>query len=295
MPTPPPNLAGAGTTRASWLLLQRVLRSAERTFCLETRMDRFHLTKWYLDCAHAGGEAFIGYWAELRWRRIKVRYASTMLFAGGVLQERYSLQPGPEPQMADGLLRWDCEALETRGLWAAAGPSPEKRILDQQDSGRLEWHCLQPLAEADVICEGRRVRGQGYSEKLTLTIPPWNLPMDDLRWGRAHFPGRSVVWIDWTGPTKLRLVFVNGMEAEGAWITDDEFATSRIAVRLTARQVLREGPLSRTTAGSIPGVRQALSRAGLLLDEHKWFSMATLEEGDAVFSGTAIHEVVKWR
>jgi hypothetical protein len=42
-------------------------------------------------------------------------------------------------------------------------------------------------------------------------------------------------------------------------------------------------------------VRQALSKAGLLIDEHKWLSAATLEEGDLTLRGSAIHEAVTWR
>ena len=37
---------------------------------------RFTLSKWYLDCMTAEGDAVIGYVAELRYRALVVRYTS---------------------------------------------------------------------------------------------------------------------------------------------------------------------------------------------------------------------------
>jgi hypothetical protein len=261
----------------------------------ERRPERFRLTKWYLDCVNGRGEAMIAYWAELRWRRLAVHYASSMMFADGRLYERSSPRAGPAPRHSGGLLEWSCDALDASGTWKSAEQSSVDRVLYRNGGGMLEWRCLQPLAEASVCCFGRRVSGPGYTECLSLTLPPWDLPIEELRWGRAHFPGRWVVWIDWTGPEPRRLVLVDAMEIEGARVTDALVSTPRAAVRLTGRRVLREGPLVGTSAGSVPGVRQALSKAGLLIDEHKWLSTATLEEGGVTLHGSAIHEVVKWR
>ena len=257
--------------------------------------ERFQLSKWYLDCVSEGGEALIGYWAELRWRRLAAHYASVMLFAGGQLHERSSLRAGQAPQLAGGHVEWSCDALDTSGVWRDAAQQSISRVLYRRGDGMLEWRCLQPLAEAIVRCGGRQISGPGYTECITLTLAPWELPIEELRWGRAHFPGRSAVWIDWTGSEPTRLVLVDGKEVEGAQVTDALVSTPRTAIKLTGRRVLREGPVGGTSAGSIPGVRQALSKAGLLIDEHKWLSAATLEEGDLTLRGSAIHEAVTWR
>ncbi len=255
----------------------------------------FQLSKWYLDCVSERGEALIGYWAELRWRRLAVHYASTMLFAGGRLRERSSLRAGQAPQFAGGNVEWLCDALDTSGVWRTGVQSPINRVLYRRGNRTLEWRCLQPLAEASVRCEGIQISGSGYTECLTLTLAPWELPIAELRWGRAHFPQRSMVWIDWTGPEPMRLVLVDAEEAEGTRVTDTLVSTPRMEVRFTGRRVLREGPVASTSIGSIPGVRQAISRAGLLIDERKWLSTATLEEGGVTLQGNAIHEVVQWR
>jgi hypothetical protein len=259
------------------------------------RLARFRLSKWYLDCVGERGEVLIGYWAELRWRRIAAHYASAMLFAEGRLDERSSLRPGSSPRLDAGLLTWSCDALNTSGTWSAPAAPSINRVLYRRCAGRLEWKCIQPLAEAGVRFGERQISGPGYTECITLTIAPWELPIEELRWGRAHFPGRSVVWIDWTGPEPSRLVLVDGKEVEGVQVTDALVSTPRITVKLDGRCVLRAGPIAGTSAVTVPGVRQALSKAGLLIDEHKWLSSATLEEGGVTLHGNAIHEAVQWR
>ena len=260
-----------------------------------TAAERFRLSKWYLDCVSGRGEAVIVYWAELRWRRLAVHYSSVLLFAAGRLCERSSLRGGQAPWLHGDLIEWSCDALDTRGAWRSAGQPPIHRVLYRKGGGTLEWHCLQPLAEANVSCGGQKISGPGYTERITLTLAPWDLPIEELRWGRAHFPGRSAVWIDWSGPEAKRSVFVDSKEVEGVQVTDSLVSSPQTTIRLAGRQVLREGPVEGTSVGSIPGVRQALSKAGLLMDEHKWLSAATLEEVGATLHGSAIHEVVKWR
>lgn len=255
----------------------------------------FNLSKWYVDCTNRSGEAAIGYWAELSWRHLSVRYASVMLFADNLLVERHSLRPGPEPQLEDGLIEWSCKAIDTFGTWIGDTHESEGRLLHRRKQGSLEWRCLQPLAQATVRVMGRLLEGTGYSERIILTLPPWELPIEELRWGRAHFPGHSVVWIDWKGSESMRLVLCDGREVEAAQVSDDVVSTHRGTVRLSDRRVLREGHVTGSSVGAIPGVRQVLSSAGLLLEEHKWLSFATLVESGLSVAGTAIHEVVRWR
>ena len=128
-----------------------------------------------------------------------------------------------------------------------------------------------------------------------ITPAPWDLPIAKHRWGRAHFPWRSLVWIDWNGVELTRLVLVDGMDVEGARVTDDKVPMPRNEMTLISRRVLREGTVGGTSVGSVPGVRRALAKAGLLIGEHKWLSSATLKESDLTLLGNAFHEVVRWR
>lgn len=258
-------------------------------------MERFALSKWYLDCVTAAGDAFIGYWAELHGAHLSVRYVSAMTFVDGILHERSSIRGGAAPREDPDRVAWDCAALEVRGVWSGpTEPSPD-RVLFRRGEGTLRWRCVQPRAEATVRVGERVLDGIGYSEIVTLSLPPWDLPIEELRWGRAHFPGRSVVWVDWLGEPPFRLALVDGAEAPCAEVSDAAVVTAGGRVDLGARRPIREGPVAGSSVGSVPGVRAALARAGLLIDEHKWISSATLGEGGRGLQGIAIHERVRWR
>ena len=43
----------------------------------------FELSKWYLDCVGEGGDVFIAYAAEVRWRAHALRYTSTLVQRAG--------------------------------------------------------------------------------------------------------------------------------------------------------------------------------------------------------------------
>ncbi|HYK89116.1 MAG TPA: hypothetical protein VE398_10120 [Acidobacteriota bacterium] len=257
--------------------------------------ERFYLVKWYLDCVGEHGEALIAYWAELRWHRLALSYASVMLFADGNLRDRSTLHTGQAPKLGRDLVEWSCDALDAHGFWKASTEPSIGRVLYRRKKGVLQWHCLQPLAEASVRCGKQEVSGSGYTECLTSTLAPWRLPIEELRWGRAHFPGHSVVWIDWTGPEPMRLVLVDARESVGTQVTDTLVSTPTTTVTLSGQRVLRRGPVGGSSLGSIPGVGKAISRTGLLIDEQKWLSSAMLEEGGMTLHGSAIHEVVRWR
>ncbi|HVT57824.1 MAG TPA: hypothetical protein VHR45_05455 [Thermoanaerobaculia bacterium] len=244
------------------------------------------------------GEAFVGYAATLFWRRLRLRYASYLLTSrtrpDSAAESRSTLQCDQDPASHDGELSWGCPALEVEGRWLAEAPGLE-RILLEQENGCVRWRCLQPRSRATVtLGGGRALAGQGYAEHLSLTLPPWRLPVRELRWGRFLSPSDAVVWIEWRGPRPLTLLVHNGAETGNAAIADHlvEFAGS--SLRLSASQVLREGPLGRTVLSSIPRLQRFGPRAMRAAHEIKWCSRGVLDPaaGGGANAGWAIHEVV---
>lgn len=213
----------------------------------------FQLTKWYLDAVSATGEAFIVYWAELRWRRLSGHYAAVLSLEDGAPHERASLLPGPAPGLGPDSVSFSCPTLEVDGRWsgplAAAGP---QTLLERGD-GALVWECLQPLAGVELRLEDRVVHASGYTERVTLSLPPWELPIDELRWGRAHAGGRSVVWVDWTGEPEVHLVLVDGVPRAGARASAEGVRAEGLRLSFGAPRSLRTGPLASSTVGRVPG------------------------------------------
>ncbi|MBI4603716.1 MAG: hypothetical protein HY721_17315 [Planctomycetes bacterium] len=265
-------------------------------------VDSFLLSKWYLDCVSQEGRVFIGYAATLRWRLLRLRSMSAMECGlEGRVVEMSTLRGYSEPQVRGDALRWTAPRLRVAGRWAALPassatlPPRAVRLLDSE-SGRVDWTCHLPRAQAKVEVGGRALlEGLGYAERLELTVRPWMLPIDELRWGRFLAEDISVVWIEWRGPKPLSLVIHDGTAVGGAVVSDAALRFGDFELKLDSPRVLREGTLGSTALRGLRLLRPLLPRRLLDTHECKWLSRGSLvHAGKLVSSGWAIHEVVKW-
>jgi len=262
---------------------------------LKTRSN-FLLSKWYLDCVADDGELFIAYVASLKWQGVSINYSSTLhRQADGQTETNTSLREASVPHQAGAFVEWRSAHLNVGGTWRARA-EPVQRVLLETETGSLEWNCLQPCAAAEIrIGNEPQLSGLGYVEHLTLSIPPWNLPIEELRWGRFLSPTDVLVWIDWRGAKPLQLVFHNGNQIEGASISDDGLAGGEFVLNLEEKVIVREGPLVKTALSMIPGVGRIFPLRVLRTHECKSLSRGTLKTtAGGVASGWTIHEVVRW-
>jgi hypothetical protein len=155
-----------------------------------------------------------------------------------------------------------------------------------------------PSACADVREGSRVIRGLGYAEHLSMTLPPWRLPVDTLRWGRFLAPEHSVVWIDWEKESDGRTwIFVNGTEVRGK-VSEEGifFEGGRVDLPASSRLVLRRGRLSHLLRNLPLPLRTRLGSRGLAIHETKWRTRGVREcPGAPPVEGWAIHEVVRFR
>jgi hypothetical protein len=205
----------------------------------------FELHKRYVDCVDAAGNAAIAYSATLRWGVLRLRYRTIAV-------------NGAERRCSE--LEWR----ESVSMEASAPPI-QRRLFESAD-GIVDWTCEMPRATTRI----GEVCGDGYAEVLHMTVPPWKLPIDELRWGRFHGQGAWAVWIEWKGAMPQRWVFGD----EG----DVQFDDGRV---LTDRRI----------GDAVPLLAWLLPRRIRRAREQKWCSRARL--GGA--SGWAIHEVVRFR
>jgi hypothetical protein len=256
----------------------------------------FLLSKWYLDCVSEDGGAFIGYAAALKWGRLSLNYSSVLRrVPNGAAVTNTTLQEFAAPEVAGPLVKWSSPRLDAAGTWEANALPVRRTLLDSAD-GKIEWDCLHPRADAEVIFgRGRKLAGLGYVEHLTMTIPPWRLPFEELRWGRFLSGGDALVWINWRGGHSLNLSFHNGACVEDAALTDCGYEAGGVSLKLHENTVLRDGPLVETALATIPGVRRLFPFRILRTRECKWLGRGVLREQGAERSGGwAIHEVVRW-
>lgn len=258
--------------------------------------SNFLLSKWYLDCVSDQGEVFIAYVASLRWQRLVINYSSTLQRQrDGHTETNISLREAATPQVTGSSIEWSSPHLNVTGTWKALA-RPIQRVLFESEAGSLAWNCLQPNAAAEIcISNERRVAGLGYVEHLEMSIPAWQLPIKELRWGRFLSNNDALVWIDWRGAKSLNLVLHNGVQMEDVSITEHGFEARQMALVLEENVVLREGPLIKTALAAIPGISRLFPFRILGTHECKWLSHGTLKKTSAnAVTGWAIHEIVRW-
>jgi hypothetical protein len=256
----------------------------------------FALSKWYLDCVADSGDVVIAYLAELRYGALALRYASTLVQrAGAPTCVRATLLGAAPPAHEGPHLVWSAPALGASGRWEALDAEVADTVLARRD-GQVAWRCLMPRARAEVaLDDGPPIAGLGYAEHLTVTLAPWSLPIDELRWGRFLSEDAALVWIDWRGPHRRRVVLLDGSAAPAR--VDDEGLTAEdgsFTLRFEAPRLLREGAIGRTTLSILPAVETVFPTRILRTEERKWVARGVLTRGDRVSTGWVIHEVVRW-
>ena len=205
--------------------------------------------------------------------------------------------------MDDGGIRWRSSRPEIDGSWsrdprARGAASASTHRLLETDEGTVDWTCLLPSARAELLLpDGGIARGLGYAERLELTIRPWRLPIEELRWGRFLCPEASLAWIEWRGPAPLSLALLDGRPARLASVDADSVVLSEPAARLDLAPgtVLREGLLGGSVLGRVPALRRSLPGRMLRVHETRWLARGALDLGSgARHEGDVVHEVVRW-
>jgi hypothetical protein len=251
-----------------------------------------------MDCVSDAGDVFIGYAATLRWKAFSIGYTSILEQRHGQPTEaRTSLLGFSPPEISGSTLKWSSDPLDIKASWHGLS-SPITRTIFESKAGDIKWRCIAPIAGAEVQIRDRPLlNGLGYAEQISLSIPPWQLPIDELRWGRFLSDRDSLIWIDWRGPQPFTLVFHNGLPVEKGQVADDEVKTDncRLVIDEKGRRVLREGPLISTALSMIPGISRAIPRRILNAYEAKWCSRGVMTNTDNTDSvGWVIHEVVRF-
>ena len=246
----------------------------------------FTLTKWYFDCVDAESRVVIGYWASLSWRGIALTWQNVTLFEPGKAPVSRSSLASASPPSATS---WHAEALGCVMDFEPTQPPIEERLL-ADGSGVVEWRVEAPAARVSASLQGfAPLRGTGYAERILITIPPWRLPIRELRWGRwiGQDASRSVVWIDWRGKAPRTWVFVDGAAVSSAEVTDENVRAGALDLSLDKRFTLEERSLEEIVS-AIPGLRAVIPRSFLGLRQSRWCSHGSC-------AGHAIHEVVVFR
>ncbi len=255
-----------------------------------------HLEKYYVDVVSADGSGCIGYAA--RFGGLAATVAATLRWdgeLGNAARQQRTLR-GRLPAEVDDGLNWECASLKISGYWSAAEPTDQEHVLWSDARGAVRWRVLASRAQVNGHIHGHPFSGRGYAEKLTVTVAPWHLPLDALRWGRFVSPDHSAVWIEWAHATPRRWLWHNGLARESPVICQTGVSWSGGHIAFREPRSLRTGRLADTVFARWPRLQGLLPPRLLALDESKWCAAGELTLAHApVASGWVIHEHVRVR
>ena len=245
-----------------------------------------------MDCVTDAGDVVIVYCADLCWHGVHVTLCSVL--EGN--EEHVGTQTSISSYRVSsdgGHISVDLPKLGVSGIWEADA-TPVERTVYEQGARRVYWNCLQPRALVRVRIGDRDLCGLGYAECLTMTIPPWQLPMRQLRWGRFVSPQYSLAWLDWQGPYSTCFAICNGTELMPLTVSETEVAVAGATLRIEAGLPMRSGRLGSTILPGAPAIAKLLPLAVFDVEEHKYRSRGELTAQDRISTGWVIHEVVHW-
>ena len=264
--------------------------------------SHFSLVKWYMDCVSDRGEVAILYSARVRWRGIRLAY-SNLIWTDGAAGNSASSTHSVKIRRDGQQILVASPQLDVQGQWTARA-APVERTVYACESGSVIWNCLQPAASVCLSVGEKKLAGAGYAECLTLTLPPWQLPLRHLQWGRfvsdpdALTPdaltSETLTWIDWKGPYALSLAIHSGASHEGASISTTEVAWGGGKLRTEEPLALRTGRLGSTVLPAAPALSRIFPHSLFNIEEKKWRSRGILETPDRQSRGWVIHETVDW-
>lgn len=257
--------------------------------------ERFALEKWYLDAVDSDGSAAIAYWASLTWRGVDVTWHNVCRYARGASpEERSSLRRVPPPCVVDGRVTWASKRLALETVHEPTTPGVAVTMLDDV-RGRITWECLAPSALVRANDDGVIRKGTGYAERISMTVLPWELPLDELRWGRwiSDDATTSLVWVDWRGPAPQRWVIHNGTRCDDASVEDGGIALGAGRLALGTPRTLHDRSVGKLLRG-ITGLARVAAHIPIAWEETKWCSRGTwVGAAGENIQGWAIHEIAR--
>jgi hypothetical protein len=263
---------------------------------------KFHLSKWFLDFVGDRGDSMIFYAARLTWHGWSVSYTSWLRHSsktGVSLKTRF--HHVNTPQVTGEAITWKDTRFGVSGTWEPQADRVQSRIFASAE-GSIDWTCFQPASKVRLVVNDEVLEGRGYAEHLNLTVPPWKIPMDELRWGRFGSDTENLVWIELKEKEKRQWLWLNGIKIENCIIGDDciLLPDQQLVLHLDKCVVLESEKkilnLAQRMMRFMPGIGKMIPLQFLMADEYKWLSRGMVQtRGNWRSTGMAIHERVTFK
>lgn len=258
--------------------------------------SNFILDKTYLDCIDDAGNCFILYQATLRFWFFKIHYTA-LIFSNWQNQvtEQSSFKSSTLLNN-NGSINFSSKQLDINGQWQHPA-HPVECLLYSNPKGVVYWDCHHPYATCSLNYHGTAYHGLGYVETLQLSIKPWQLPIDELRWGRFLAMGISITWIQWTGKNPVNKIYYNGIEMNDAvhYPKAISFNQGKNELTFSNPSIIREVKFKEHLS-KIPLLKMFIKKSTLQSVETKYKSKtAFVDDGGIIQHGWSLFEVIQWK
>ncbi|MDP4185564.1 MAG: hypothetical protein Q8862_10430 [Bacteroidota bacterium] len=257
----------------------------------------FMLRKDYMDFIDHQGNCFIVYWACLELFFFKFNY-SALIFSDehDHTLEKSSLRKVNRPVNSKSLF-FENGRLGISGYWEEC--DGELKIPLYEDSAKREvvWCCHHPNSVSKITYNGRTYIGRGYAETLNLSVKPWQLPIQELRWGRYLSEKDSIIWINWKETYPVNLLYYNGVEYKDAVFETNKIVFNKSSYQLLFPQlsIVREGKLARLFS-KMPWMKILFPVKILRTIEVKYKAKTSFLIDNCFHSqGWSLFEIVSWK
>ncbi len=215
--------------------------------------------------------------------------------AEGFTTEESTLHKTSKP-VIDRTIQFNDKLLKTNIVLNRTDGAIISPLFKDSNNNELIWYCHHPKAIAEVVHKGMVYKGFGYAETLISQIKPWNLPIDELRWGRFLSDSHTVIWINWIGKYPVNKLFTDGIEFNDAILKDNiiHFGNGTYQLKFSEPQLIRQGKLSGVFSG-MNLLKMLLHRRILNTTEIKYKARTVFYKNSELLSnGWSIYEIVSW-
>jgi hypothetical protein len=263
---------------------------------LINQQTRFNLEKLYLDCIDDHGNCFIIYWAKAKFFFLRFVYSGLIFCdAEGSTKEKSTIRKSQKP-LINGTIHFTNKFLKTDVVLNKTDDAIVRSLHKDIENNEIIWNCHHPKALAEITYNGNSYKGLGYSETLFSAIKPWNLPIDELRWGRFLSDSFTLIWINWVGKVPINQIFLNGIEFNDAIFENDKiiFGGGTYQLKFSDIQIIRQGKLSGLFI-KMTFLKMFLNSRILNTFEIKYKAMTDFSKSSVFLSkGWSLFEVVTW-
>lgn len=215
--------------------------------------------------------------------------------AEGFTTEKSSLRKTKKP-VINGTIHLNHKFLKTGVILKRTDDPIIRSLYIDNENNELIWNCHHPKSFTEIIYNGKFYKGLGYAETLFLPIKPWNLPIDELRWGRFLSDTCTIIWINWKGKYLINKIFLNSVEFNDAIFKDDiiSFSNGIYQLKFSEILIIRKGKLLNLFPG-ISCLKFLFNRRILNTMEIKYKAKTIFSKNAVILSnGWSLFELVTW-